>query len=392
MVVWLATAATQTALAGVLGAQTLMAPVVSPVGWQHVLPEAPEPQPAALQKVALRRESEGSTLFYPGQTVGSSQSQVVAKGPQAAAAGSISGVVTDVDGALVNGAQVTLTAGVGGTLGSAITENDGRYEFEGVAAGTFKMIATAPGMSTATQDGTLDAGGSFEARPFVLSATAMAEVSAMSVHDQAEQEIKVEEHQRLVGFVPNFYVAYNWDAAPLSAKQKFKLAARNSIDPANQLINAAVAGYQYYENDFNGYGRGVGGYFDRFGANEGDLVTGTFVGGAILPVLLHQDPRYFYKGTGTVWSRLEYALESAVMCRSDSGKWEPNYSSIGGDLAAGAIANTYYPASDRDGVKLTIEQGFLGAAFDGIGNVVQEFLFKRVTPHSPVYSSTTPQP
>ena len=119
-------------------------------------------------------------------------------------------------------------------------------------------------------------------------------------------------------------------------------------------------------------------------------MVGTFVGGAILPSILHQDPRYFYMGKGTVTHRLLYALASAVICKGDNGKWQPNYSSIGGDVAAGAIANVYYPQSDKDGASIVIEQGVLGALGDGLGNVVQEFLLKKVTPHSAQYSSTTP--
>jgi hypothetical protein len=212
----------------------------------------------------------------------------------------------------------------------------------------------------------------------------------MSVHEQAEEEMKIEEHQRLIGVIPNFYVAYNWNAAPLSTGQKYRLAWKNTIDPVNIGIAAAVAGYQQYEGDFNGYGSGPAAYGKRFGANFADVAVGTYVGGAILPSILHQDPRYFYMGKGTVMHRFWYAMASAVICKGDNGKWQPNYSSIGGDVAAGAIANLYYPASDRDGAWLTVEQGLLGALADGVGNVVQEFLFKKVTPHSPKYSSTTP--
>ena len=307
--------------------------------------------------------------------------------------GNVSGTVTDVDGAVVSGAEVTLAIDSAKQLRKTVSGSDGRFSFTGVAAGKFIVTVTAAGLANGSQAGNLEPGENYEIRPIALPVASVAsEVDAMSVHDQAEQEIKIEEKQRLVGFVPNFYVAYNWDAAPLSTKQKFKLAFRNTIDPANILINGALSGYQQWRNDFNGYGQGAVGYFSRFGANEGDLAVGTFVGGAILPSILHQDPRYFYKGTGSIRSRLFYALESTVICRGDNGKWQPNYSSIGGDLAAGAIANLYYPASDRDGASLTLEQGLLGAAADGLSNIVQEFFFKKVTPHSANYPSTTPQP
>ena len=305
--------------------------------------------------------------------------------------GGISGTVTDSDGDAVPGAQVTLTIDAAKEPRKATTGSQGEFRFAGVAAGKFTVSVTAEGMASGSASGVLAAGQSEELPPVALGVASVAsEVDAMSVHDQAEVEIKEEEHQRLLGIVPNFYVAYNWNSAPLSTKQKFKLAAFNVIDPVNIGIDAAIAGYQQWQGDFNGYGTGPAAYGKRFGANYGDLVVGTFVGGAILPSILRQDPRYFYMGKGTVMHRLLYAMASAVICKGDNGKWQPNYSSIGGDVAAGAIANVYYPASDKDGASVVIEQGLLGALGDGLGNVVQEFLFKKVTPHSAKYSSTTP--
>jgi hypothetical protein len=307
--------------------------------------------------------------------------------------GTISGMVTDIDHAVVSGAQVTLTTRGGRDTLTAVSASDGSFRFANVAPGKFSITAQAEGMATGTESGTLQPGQQFELQELELTVASVAsEVEAMSLHDQAEVELKLEEHQRLGGIVPNFYVVYNWDAAPLSSKQKFKLAFLNSIDPVNTGISAAVAGYEYWQNDLIGYGRGWQGYGKRFGASEADLGIGTFVGGAILPSILHQDPRYFYMGKGTITHRFLYAVASAVICKGDNGKWQPNYSSIGGDVATGGLANLYYPKSDRNGASLVIEQGLIGAAADGLGNVIQEFFFKKLTPHSPKYSSTTPQP
>ena len=305
--------------------------------------------------------------------------------------GSISGTVTDSDGDAVRDAQVTLTIDSENPPRKVVSGSEGEFRFVGVAAGKYTISVTAAGMAGGAVSGILTTGQSEELPPIALPVASVAsEVDAMSVHDQAEGEMKVEEHQRLLGIVPNFYVAYNWNSAPLNTKQKFKLAVFNVIDPVNIGIDAAIAGYQQWQGDFNGYGTGPASYGERFGANYGDLVVGTFVGGAILPSILHQDPRYFYMGKGTVMHRFLYAVASAVICKGDNGKWQPNYSSIGGDVAAGAIANVYYPKSDKDGASVVIEQGLLGALGDGLGNVVQEFLFKKVTPHSAKYSSTTP--
>jgi len=114
-----------------------------------------------------------------------------------------------------------------------------------------------------------------------------------------------------------------------------------------------------------------------------DFVSGTLLGGAVLPVVFHQDPRYFYKGTGSVWSRFGYAMATAVIAKGDNGKWQPAYASVLGDVGAGALSNLYYPAGSRNGAALTFENGGLSILFDGAGNVVQEFLLKHLTPKVP---------
>ena len=86
------------------------------------------------------------------------------------------------------------------------------------------------------------------------------------------------------------------------------------------------------------------------------------IGGAILPSLFKQDPRYFYKGTGRITSRAMYAIANSVICKGDNGRWQPNYSGILGGIAAGGISNLYYPASDRSGVELTFDNALIGTA------------------------------
>ena len=108
-----------------------------------------------------------------------------------------------------------------------------------------------------------------------------------------------------------------------------------------------------------------------------------------MPSVLKQDPRYFYKGTGTTRSRALYAVANAVICKGDNGHWQTNYSSILGGVAAGGISNFYYPSADRNGVTLTIENTALGIAGSAIGNLFQEFLVRRLTPHLPDYKAQT---
>src|SRR5258706_13175493 len=102
------------------------------------------------------------------------------------------------------------------------------------------------------------------------------------------------------------------------------------------------------------------------------------VGAAILPSLLHQDPRYFYQGTGTTRSRLRHAILSAFIAKGDNGNWQPNYSSLGGNLASAALSNLYFPKSNR-GVGLVFSQFALGTGERIGANLAQEFLLAKLT-------------
>ena len=150
-------------------------------------------------------------------------------------------------------------------------------------------------------------------------------------------------------------------------------------------MTGVFAGVEQATNAFSGYGQGAQGYFKRFGAGLADGVDSTFLSGAILPVLFHQDPRYFYKGTGSVAARVLYAAEFVVRTRDDHGRWRPNYSLLLGNLGSGAISNAYYPASNRHGAGLTFENAVIGTAFGAVGNILEELFLKHVTPNLPSY-------
>jgi len=302
---------------------------------------------------------------------------------QAAATASrtLSGVVTDVDGALVPGATVTLLENFSVKGRSVVADANGHFSFDHVAAGPYTLTISAKGMQPKTQKGTLNPDESVELPAIALGVAASeeVEVSGLSQQEIAEVQMKQEEKQRLVGLVPNFYVSYVWNAAPLTPKQKYRLAVRTIIDPATFVITAGFAGIEQASNEFSGYGQGWEGYGKRFGAGMADTAIGGMLGGAVLPVLFHQDPRYFYKGTGTKWQRTWYAIGTSVIARGDNGKWQPGYAAVLGDFASGAISNLYYPASNRDGAELTIENGFLAIAGNAAGNLLQEFVLKKIS-------------
>ena len=257
--------------------------------------------------------------------------------------------------------------------------------FANATPGPFHLIITAAGFATRELSGNLTAENNFDVPQITLSiAEVVTEVKVVPPQLIAEAQIKEEEKQKALGFIPNFYVTYVPNAVALTPRQKFELAWKTMIDPVTFGINGVVAGLQQANNDFSGYGQGAQGYAKRFGAAYADTVTSTFIGGAIFPSLFKQDPRYFYKGTGSKRSRLFYALANSVICKGDNGHWQANYSEILGSLAAGGISNLYYPPKDRD-AGLTFQNALIGIGATAAANVLQEFVVKKLTPNLPAH-------
>jgi hypothetical protein len=238
--------------------------------------------------------------------------------------------------------------------------------------------------------GELNAGEAYTAPPVTLViSTVTTEVDVTMSHVEiAEAQIKEEEKQRVLGFVPNYYVSYVPDAASLNTKQKFELAWKTTVNPITFALTGAAAGVEQMQDQYGGYGQGAQGYGKRFGATYADVVTGNFIGGALLPSLFKQDPRYFYKGTGSKKSRVLYALANSFITKGDNGKWQPNYSGLMGSMAAGGISNLYYPANDR-GAGLTFENVAITIAAGSAANILQEFLIRKLTPNA---NSSGPHP
>lgn len=305
--------------------------------------------------------------------------------PHPQLAGRISGSVVDQSGAVVAGVLVRLTREDQSPDQEALSDDDGQFSFANIAPGPFHLTISSPGFTTQSSPGNLQPGGNLLLPQFTLAvATAITEVRVIpSRIELAEDQIKTQEKQRVLGVIPNFYVSYDHHALPLAPRQKFELAWKTSVDPVTFGVNGVIAGVQQARNDFSGYGQGSQGYAKRYGATYADFVAGTFIGSAILPSLLKQDPRYFYKGSGSRRSRILYALANSVICKGDDGRWEANYSSILGSLAAGGISNLYYPARDRNGAALTFENALIGMGESAAINIFQEFFIRKLTPNAP---------
>lgn len=301
--------------------------------------------------------------------------------PQAAEGwDSIVGTVLDVNGTGVSGAQITLTNIRAVQHYTLVAGGSGEFAFTNLPPGTYFVTIDAKGFGPyKSAEFTISTGQVYQLAKIQLSiATQRQMVVVRPTEVIAQMQMKAEEKQRLVGILPNFYTSYVWNAAPLNTKQKFSLSARDMFDPGTLLGVGADAGIEQANNSFAGYGQGAAGYGKRFAAGLGNTLIDGFLTEAVFPSVLHQDPRYFYQGSGTVKSRLLHALSWAVIARSDSGQPVPNYSHLLGDLGAGALSNLYYPRANRGAglVFTNFAIGIAGWAGDG---VFREFIVKHLT-------------
>lgn len=306
--------------------------------------------------------------------------QQVAAGPQQAPA-TLIGTVRGVHGELLQGATATLTDANSGTKQTARSDTNGFLHFS-VPAGQYTLAVSSPGFDSWDSGVIALAAGDYrEVTGIVLKmSTAVDTIQVTgSERELATQQVHLEEKQRVLGVIPNFYVSYFPDAAPLSARQKFQLAWRGSIDPFAIVASGLQAGVEQAQDDFPGYGGGTEGYAKRFGAAYADQFIGTMIGGAVLPSLFHQDPRYYYKGKGSIASRTLYAISTVLICKGDNGHWEPNYSFVLGNFASGAISNLYYPASNQSSAALTLQNGLIDTGMGAVNALIEEFVLKHWT-------------
>jgi hypothetical protein len=293
---------------------------------------------------------------------------------------SVIGVVTDQRGDPVPGATITLIRPAGENPQPVLTDESGSFTIA-TDAGTFDLQITAPEFATSTIHGELGANQQLDLGRLGLtiqSATAEVRVS-VSKEELAEEQVKTEEKQRILGVIPNFFVTYDHDPVPLNAKQKYELAFRTLIDPETIGVDLLSSGVQQGTGGLKGYGTGPQGYAKRFAASYGTGAIDTMLGSALLPSLFKQDPRYFYKGTGTIRQRALYAMSMSVICKGDNGHWQYNYSGLLGGLAAGGISNLYYPPANRNALGMTFQNTAIGIGSSALTNLLQEFLIRKFT-------------
>jgi len=312
-------------------------------------------------------------------TPGGSEQKTQDQDTEAATPGSVIGTVLDQSGAVSVGTLIRLTPEHKSAYREVISGDNGQFSFSNVPPGHFQLSVSSTGFGNEVYSGDLAPGQTFLAPPIVLS-VAMVVTQVKATVDQVEvatEEIKEQEHQRVLGFIPNFYVSYRPDAAPLTTKLKYQLAWKSSIDLVTIGGAAFLAGLQQAGDEYSQFGQGAQGYAKRFGAVYGDVFASTFLSGAVFPSLLKQDPRYFYRGTGSTKKRLLYAISNSVWCKGDDGRWQVNYSNIAGVATGAALVSTYYPSRNQ-GLQI-LQNSLVRMGESSLAGVMQEFVLRRLT-------------
>jgi hypothetical protein len=335
---------------------------------------------AALGTLGLCRPARAQTPVDPqGDALETAHQHPVPEAPlPQLAEARLAGQVADASGALIPGAKVLLRSPALPGVLTTFADEEGAFHFVSLPAGDYTVSATAPGFATASANAT--GLGPVERRdlPDIVLTVPAGHADAyvtLDRHELAATELHAAEHQRILGF-PDFYTSFVWNAAPLDAGQKLSLGLHATTDRMAFVTAGLVASGEQIKGTFPGYGNGMTGFSKRYGAAYADGFVGKFIGGAMLPALFRQDPRYFYMGpSGTVKQRVWHAVSSAFVVRGDNGHMEPNYSHVLGNASAGALSTLYHPAADSAG-KLALDNALLGTLGEAGVNVVRELFLK----------------
>jgi hypothetical protein len=307
--------------------------------------------------------------------------------------GSIQGTVTDSSGERIFGAVVA-AEGADGSRNMTVTDGEGVFKISSLMPGNYSVRISAAGMSE-WSNVNVPASATPELNPVVAILQVAPELTTVTVRPSPEElaaeQVNQELKQRVLGVIPNYYVSYEKNPAPLSSKQKFRLGVRTLLDPTTFAVAGITASIQQQRNSYWQWGQGAEGFAKRFGAAYLTASSNLLVTSALASSVLHQDPRYFYSGRGTKAGRAWYAIESAFRAKGDNGRWQPPYSSVIGTVAAAEFSQVYYPGSRTQYSLLGRSLGFHFAGLVAV-NLAEEFFLKRLTHNAPDDRSPTEMP
>jgi hypothetical protein len=177
---------------------------------------------------------------------------------------------------------------------------------------------------------------------------------------------------RVLGVLPNYRAGEESDPfVKLSVKRKFYIGYKDSTDYPIFFVSAFLAGLGQATAQHPEYGGGMEGYGKRLGGSIADQLVGNFMTESVMPSLLREDPRYFRRGHGGVWSRTGYAASRIFVARNDHGNWTFNFAEVTGNAVSAAVGNAYYPTERHLGDNF--QRFYSQLATDAFSQVLKEF-------------------
>jgi len=163
------------------------------------------------------------------------------------------------------------------------------------------------------------------------------------------------------------------------------------FDISAHVGNLIQSSVQQATNGEPHYGEGWGAFGERFAASEGDQYSSSFFIYGFFPAVLHDDPRYFRRGHGSVGSRLWYAATRTIITRTDAQTPTFNAPQVLGQFAQAGLSNLYYPRQDRT-VKGTFTGWGINLAYNSMYNILKEYypdFLRKLKRHSREFDDTT---
>jgi hypothetical protein len=198
--------------------------------------------------------------------------------------------------------------------------------------------------------------------------SAVSEIAPVETPQDAAEPVS----KRLFGIIPNYRADQVQDTyKPLTTAEKYRIARSDSFDWPNYFLLAGFAVQSQVAAGGFSHNGGFSGFTQYYARAFGDQIIGSYVTEAILPSLLHEDPRYFRLGAGNFWRRVYYASSRLLVTRDDSGRSRFNVSEIAGTAAVVAITSSYYP--DSRSPPEAAERFAMALGNDAISNLMTEF-------------------
>jgi len=212
----------------------------------------------------------------------------------------------------------------------------------------------------------------FRARVFLAVLFPVASSLALGQQTSPTPNPDQPEDKRIFWIIPNYRTSPSLHPyEPLTAEEKFRIATEDSFDRGTAALAVLFAGEAQLTNATPAFGEGVKGYARYLGTSYADFVIGDMMTEAVFPAVLHQDPRYFRRGTGSGWSRLASAAGQIFWTHADSDHAQFNFSEIIGNSTAVAISTAYYP--DNRTATNAISKLGVQLGVDMASNVLKEF-------------------